>query len=108
MNQPNDAQTAVATATRVWPQLSALLTPPRTSEEFERLVKFSHDLIDSGAGDENNPLASLLDLVGISITTYEREHGLLWKQQSKRKRGSASEHESFSNAVFSWKKLYAY
>jgi hypothetical protein len=81
MNQPDDTQAAVVTATRVWPEISTFLTPPRTSEEFERLVKFCHDLIDSGAGDENNPLASLLDLVGIVITTYEREHGLLWEQQ---------------------------
>ncbi len=83
MNQPNNTQTDIATATRVWPQLSALLTPPRTGEEFHRLVKFSHDLIDSGAGDETDPLASLLDLVGILITTYEREHGLLWEQQQQ-------------------------
>ena len=81
MSQVDDAQAAVATATRVWPQLSALLTPPQTSEEFDRLVQFSHYLIDSGAGDESNSLASLLDLVGILITSYEREHGLLWEQQ---------------------------
>jgi hypothetical protein len=81
MNQSDDEQTAVDTATRVWPELSALLTPPRTGEEFDRLVAFSHDLIDSGAGDESNPLASLLDLVGIIITTYERDHGLQWEQQ---------------------------
>ena len=90
MNQPDDAQAAVATAARVWPQMSALLTPPRTSEDFDRLVTFSPHLIDSGAGDESSPLASLLDLVGILITTYEREHGLLWEQQPKRKRHSAN------------------
>jgi hypothetical protein len=81
MNQPDDAQAAVVTATRVWPQMSAFLTPPHTTEDFDRLVKFSHYLIDSGAGDESNSLASLLDLVGILITTYEHEHGLLWEQQ---------------------------
>jgi hypothetical protein len=81
MNQSDDAQAAVATATRVWPQMAALLTPTHTSEDFDRLLTFSHQLIDAGAGDENNPLASLLDLVGILITVYEREHGLLWEQQ---------------------------
>jgi len=81
MNQPNVSQAAVATATRAWPQMSALLTPPQTTEDFERLVQFSHYLIDSGAGDESNSLASLLELVGVLITSYEREHGLLWEQQ---------------------------
>jgi hypothetical protein len=81
MNLSDDAQATVATASRVWPQLSALLTPPQTSEDFDRLVTFSHHLIDAGTGDESNSLASLLDLVGILITTYEREHGLLWEQQ---------------------------
>jgi|GEM_PF-1087213 len=52
------------------------------TEDFERLVQFSHYLIDSGAGNESNPLASLLDLLGVLITSYEREHGLLWEQQS--------------------------
>lgn len=61
--------------------MSAILTPPQTREEFGRLIQFSHVLIDSGAGDESNALASLLDLVGILITNYEREHGLLWEQQ---------------------------
>ncbi len=82
MSQLNDAQAAIATATSVWPQMSALLTPPQTSEDFDRLVQFSHYLIDSGAGDESSPLASLLDLVGVLITSYEREHGLLWEQQA--------------------------
>ncbi len=82
MNQLDDAQGEVATAARVWPQLSAILTPPQTREDFERLVRFSHQLIDAGAGDESNLLASLLDLVGILITNYERDHSLLWEQQS--------------------------
>ena len=81
MSQLEEAQESVATANRVWPEMSALLTPPQTNEAFDRLVKFSHDLIDSGAGDESNPLASLLELVGVLITNYEREHGLLWEQQ---------------------------
>lgn len=81
MSQFDDAQAAVAIATNVWPQMSAILTPPQTREEFDRLVQFSHYLIDSGAGDESSSLASLLDLVGILITSYEREHGLLWEQQ---------------------------
>ncbi len=81
MIQPDDAEAAVATATRVWPQVAAILTPPQTSEDFDRLVAFSHHLIDLGAGDERHSLATLLDLVGILITDYEREHGLLWDQQ---------------------------
>ena len=81
MSNKDENQAAVATATRVWPQMSSLLTPPQTRDNFDRLVEFSHQLIDSGAGDENNPLATLLDLVGLLIATYEREHGLLWEQQ---------------------------
>ncbi len=81
MGQPKDVQAAVEMATNTWPQISAVLSLPQTQEEFDRLVQFSHYLIDSGAGDESHSLASLLDIVGVLITSYERDHGLLWEQQ---------------------------
>jgi HTH-type transcriptional regulator/antitoxin HigA len=47
---------------------------PRTEVEYQELVKFLDHLTDEVGEDENHPLASLMDVVGVLIEKYEDEH----------------------------------
>lgn len=54
-----------------WLSLENNLFVPHTDEEYERLVDFLDDLIDEVGEDENHPLASLMEIVGVLIESYE-------------------------------------
>ena len=58
----------------VWSPLSSYLYVPRTEAEYDRLVALCDSLIDEVGEDEDHPLASLLDIVGTLIESYEDEH----------------------------------
>ena len=47
--------------------------PPYRSE-YQRLVTVLDDLIDVVGEDENHPLASLMEVIGVLIEKYEAEH----------------------------------
>ena len=49
------------------------LRAPRTSAEYYRLLKLLDRLIDEVGEDENHPLASMMDVLGILIEKYEDE-----------------------------------
>ena len=55
-----------------------MLTPvvfvPHTESEYQRLVAVLDDLIDVVGEDENHPLASLMEVIGVLIEKYEEEH----------------------------------
>jgi len=57
-----------------WPQVEPALHVPRTEREFRRLVKLLDRLIDEVGEDENHPLASLMEVLGVLIEKYEDEH----------------------------------
>jgi HTH-type transcriptional regulator/antitoxin HigA len=61
-------------AVTVWPVISNIVSVPRTEEEYERTVALLDELIDEVGEDEQHPLASLMDTLGILIEAYENKH----------------------------------
>jgi HTH-type transcriptional regulator / antitoxin HigA len=60
-------------ALTVWPQVRPALFGPRNEREYRQLVKLLDGLIDEFGEDENHPLASLMEVIGILIEKYEDE-----------------------------------
>ncbi len=58
----------------IWNPVSQLLYVPRTDEESERIVELLDNLTDEVGEDENHPLASFMEILGLLIETYENEH----------------------------------
>ena len=61
-------------AFEVWPQVEPTLRVPHNDREYRRLVKLLDRLIDEVGEDENHPLASLMEVLGVLIEKYEDEH----------------------------------
>ncbi len=57
-----------------WPKLAPVVFVPRGESEYQHLVSVLDDLIDMVGEDEDHPLASLMDVVGVLIERYEDEH----------------------------------
>jgi len=71
----NDMSTAeLAKVTEAWPPISRTVRVPRTKGEYEELLEFLDHLTDEVGEDENHPLASLMDVVGVLIEKYEDDH----------------------------------
>lgn len=58
----------------IWPAISAILSPPQTEEDLDKLVELSDYLMDQTGGDESHPLMGLLDVAGTLISDYERRN----------------------------------
>lgn len=61
------------TVEQVWPTLASLLFVPHTEREYDRLVQMLDTLIDLVGEDEDHPLASLMEIIGVLIEKYEDE-----------------------------------
>ena len=61
-------------AFEVWPQVEPTLRVPHNEREYRQLVKLLDRLADEVGEDENHPLASLMDVLGVLIQKYEDEH----------------------------------
>ena len=61
-------------AFKAWPQVEPALRVPRTDREYRNLVKLLDRLIDEAGENENQPLASLMEVLGVLIEKYEDEH----------------------------------
>jgi HTH-type transcriptional regulator / antitoxin HigA len=57
-----------------WSNLTDTLFVPHTEEEYQRLVILLDDLVDEVGENESHPLASLMEIVGVLIKTYELEN----------------------------------
>jgi len=57
-----------------WPGVSDTLSVPHTQAEYNGLVALLDNLVDEVGEDENHPLASLMEVVGVLIEKYEDEH----------------------------------
>jgi len=57
-----------------WSSLAGTVFVPHTEEEYQRLVSLLDTLIDKVGEDESHPLASLMEIVGVLIENYEKEH----------------------------------
>ena len=58
----------------VWPMLTPVVFVPQAESEYQRLVAVLDDLIDVVGEDENHPLASLMEVIGVLVEKYEEEH----------------------------------
>jgi HTH-type transcriptional regulator/antitoxin HigA len=60
--------------TKAWPPVSRAVRVPRTAADYQQLVELLDRLTDKVGEDENHPLASLMDVLGVLIEKYEDEH----------------------------------
>ena len=61
-------------ATTAWATVSKILYIPHSETEYQEAVRLLDDLIDIVGEDENHPLASMMEILGILIEKYEDEH----------------------------------
>ena len=59
---------------KAWPMVAPLLFVPHTHREYRRLVAVLDNLIDVVGEDEEHPLASMMEVIGVLIERYEDEH----------------------------------
>lgn len=64
----------IRTAQDVWPVLTPVVFVPHDESEYQRLVAILDDLIDEVGENENHPLASMMEVIGVLIEKYEEEH----------------------------------
>ena len=57
-----------------WSSVQKILYVPHTDAEYERLVTVLDELIDQVGEDEDHPLASLMEIIGVLVERYEDEH----------------------------------
>ena len=61
-------------AFKAWPQVEPTLRVPHSEREYRQLVKLLDRLVDEVGEDENHPLASLMEVIGVLIEKYEDEN----------------------------------
>ena len=66
--------TEVQTAQNVWPMLTDVVFVPHAQREYQHLIEVLDNLIDVVGEDEEHPLASLMEVIGVLIEKYEDEH----------------------------------
>lgn len=59
---------------QAWTNLNQILFIPRSKSEYEQLVIMLDNLIDEIGENENHPLASLMEILGVLIENYEQEN----------------------------------
>ena len=64
----------IRTVQETWPKLAPVVFVPHTDSEYWQLVGILDELIDVVGEDENHPLASLMDVIGVLVEKYEDEH----------------------------------
>jgi HTH-type transcriptional regulator/antitoxin HigA len=64
----------VLTAKNFWPKIAPVVFVPHAEKEYRRLVAMLDALIDIVGENENHPLASLMEVIGVLIEKYEDEH----------------------------------
>ncbi|HUB66450.1 MAG TPA: hypothetical protein VL981_03070 [Candidatus Methylacidiphilales bacterium] len=57
-----------------WPAVAEILHVPHSEEDYQELVALLDSLVDEVGENENHPLASLMEVVGVLIEKYEDEH----------------------------------
>ena len=66
--------TEIQTAQDVWPRVAPVVFVPHAESEYQQLAAMLDNLIDVVGEDENHPLASLMEVIGVLIEKYEDEH----------------------------------
>jgi HTH-type transcriptional regulator / antitoxin HigA len=57
----------VSKTANAWSSLAETVFVPHTEAEYDRLVSFLDRLIDEVGEDESQPLASLMEIVGVLV-----------------------------------------
>ncbi|SJM92527.1 helix-turn-helix domain-containing protein [Crenothrix polyspora] len=57
-----------------WQPIAPLVSVPYTEAEYQARLALLNDLIDEVGENEQHPLASLLDIVGMVVSDYEQTH----------------------------------
>ena len=60
--------------TKAWLPVSNAVRVPHTEADYQQLVELLDRITDEVGEDENHPLASLMDVLGVLIEKYEDEH----------------------------------
>jgi len=60
--------------TKAWPPISRAVRVPHTDADYREVVELLDRVTDEVGEDENHPLASLMDVLGVLIEKYEDEH----------------------------------
>ncbi len=66
--------TELEKVTKAWGPVSQAVRVPHTESEYNELVELLDHLADEVGNDENHPLASLMDVLGVPVEKYEDEH----------------------------------
>ena len=59
---------------QAWSNLTDIVFIPHTEDDYEKLVIMLDNLIDAVGENEEHPLASLMEIIGILIARYETEN----------------------------------
>ena len=59
--------------TKAWPPISRAVRVPHTDADYREVVELLDRVTDEVGEDENHPLASLMDVLGVLIEKYEDE-----------------------------------
>ena len=57
-----------------WKPLAPLVSVPYTEAEYLERVNLLNELIDEVGENEDHPLASLMEIVGIAVSSYEQNY----------------------------------
>lgn len=60
--------------TKAWPPISHAVRVPRSESEYQEIVELLDHITDQVGEDENHPLASLMDVLGVLVEKYEDDH----------------------------------
>ncbi|MGB3188251.1 MAG: hypothetical protein WBB43_02330 [Limnoraphis sp.] len=59
---------------KLWQPLATKLVIPRDEVSYQYLVDWLDQLIDEVGENEQHPLASLMEIIGVLIEQYENDH----------------------------------
>lgn len=68
------APQAINSAFDSWPKIAGVVSVPHNEVEYQGLVQVLDRLLDEVGENEGHPLVSLLEVVGVLVEKYEREH----------------------------------
>jgi HTH-type transcriptional regulator/antitoxin HigA len=57
-----------------WSSLAGTIFVPHTEQDYNHLVNLLDHLIDQVGEDETHPLASMMDVIGVLIESYEDKY----------------------------------
>lgn len=57
-----------------WASLADTIFVPHTEQDYNQLVNLLDRLIDQVGEDETHPLASMMDVIGVLIESYEDDY----------------------------------